>query len=107
MTCCGGSGNNQFRQELADGQWADEEMHSPATAAALMRHGSTGGGSGNKKSAAADSGDANADADESGAINILPWDSSINLSVHQPLYPPGRMIHLVRHYPKPNTTAEQ
>ena len=36
----------------------------------------------------------------SSAINVHPWDSSINLSVHQPLFPPGKIIHLVRHYPK-------
>ena len=33
-------------------------------------------------------------------INIHPWDSTVNLSVHQPLYPPGRIIHLVRYYPR-------
>ena len=34
------------------------------------------------------------------AINVHPLDSSINLSVHQPLYPPGNIIHIVRHHPK-------
>ncbi|XP_059079091.1 diacylglycerol lipase-alpha-like isoform X2 [Tigriopus californicus] len=34
------------------------------------------------------------------AINIHPWDSTINLSVHMPFFPPGKIIHLVRHYPK-------
>lgn len=29
-----------------------------------------------------------------------PSDSSIALTVHQPLYPPGRIIHVVRHHPK-------
>ncbi|XP_052133526.1 diacylglycerol lipase-alpha isoform X4 [Frankliniella occidentalis] len=29
-----------------------------------------------------------------------PNDSSIALTVHQPLYPPGRIIHVVRHHPK-------
>lgn len=29
-----------------------------------------------------------------------PNDSSIALSLHQPLYPPGRIMHIVRHYPK-------
>ena len=43
---------------------------------------------------------ANTAANSAAAINILPWDSSVNLSVHHPLYPPGRIIHLVRHYPK-------
>ena len=33
-------------------------------------------------------------------INIHPWDSTVNLSVHQPLYPPGKIIHLVRYYPQ-------
>ena len=33
-------------------------------------------------------------------INIHPWDSTVNLSVHQPLYPPGKILHIVRHYPK-------
>ncbi|KAG8226388.1 hypothetical protein J437_LFUL011925 [Ladona fulva] len=29
-----------------------------------------------------------------------PTDSSIALTVHQPLYPPGQIIHIVRHHPK-------
>ncbi|XP_064082451.1 diacylglycerol lipase-alpha-like [Macrobrachium nipponense] len=29
-----------------------------------------------------------------------PSDSSIALTVHQPLYPPGRILHVVRHHPK-------
>ncbi|XP_013101270.1 diacylglycerol lipase-alpha isoform X4 [Stomoxys calcitrans] len=29
-----------------------------------------------------------------------PADSSIALTLHQPLYPPGRIIHIVRHHPK-------
>lgn len=29
-----------------------------------------------------------------------PSDSSIALTVHQPLYPPGRIIHIVRNHPK-------
>jgi hypothetical protein len=33
-------------------------------------------------------------------LKIHPWDSTVNLSVHQPLYPPGRVIHIVRHYPR-------
>jgi len=36
----------------------------------------------------------------SAAINVHPMDCSVNLSVHQPLYPPGRIIHIVRHHPK-------
>ncbi|XP_051864385.1 diacylglycerol lipase-alpha isoform X6 [Drosophila nasuta] len=31
-----------------------------------------------------------------------PTDSSIALTLHQPLYPPGRIIHIVRHHPKPD-----
>ena len=46
------------------------------------------------------------DAEAASAINILPWDSSVNLSVHQPLYPPGRIVHLVRSYPKPKEEKE-
>jgi hypothetical protein len=41
------------------------------------------------------------DGGHSPDINIHPWDSTVNLSVHQPLYPPGRIVHLVRHYQKP------
>lgn len=29
-----------------------------------------------------------------------PADSTIALTLHQPLYPPGRIIHIVRHHPK-------
>ncbi len=39
------------------------------------------------------------------AINVNPLDSSVGLSVHQPLFPPGRIIHLVRHYPSPPPPA--
>jgi len=28
-----------------------------------------------------------------------PSDSSIALTLHQPLYPPGKIIHIVRHHP--------
>ncbi|XP_037036591.1 diacylglycerol lipase-alpha isoform X1 [Bradysia coprophila] len=31
-----------------------------------------------------------------------PNDSSIALTLHNPLYPPGRIIHIVRHHTKPN-----
>lgn len=30
---------------------------------------------------------------------IHPSDSSIALTLHRPLYPPGRIIHIVRHHP--------
>ena len=33
-------------------------------------------------------------------INIHPLDSTIHLSVHQKLLPPGKIIHIVRHYQK-------
>ena len=39
-------------------------------------------------------------------LNIHPWDSTVNLSVHQPLYPPGRVIHIVRQYPKATDGSE-
>ena len=39
-------------------------------------------------------------------LNIHPWDSTVNLSVHQPLYPPGKIIHIVRYYPKPMDTLD-
>jgi sn1-specific diacylglycerol lipase len=29
-----------------------------------------------------------------------PSDTNISLSTHQPLYPPGRIIHIVRQHPK-------
>lgn len=35
---------------------------------------------------------------EKDEINIHPLDSTIHLSVHQKLLPPGRIIHIVRHY---------
>lgn len=30
---------------------------------------------------------------------VHPSDSSIALTTHQPMYPPGRIIHVVRHHP--------
>lgn len=33
------------------------------------------------------------------SVALHPSDSSIALTVHQPLYPPGRIIHVVRHHP--------
>lgn len=32
-------------------------------------------------------------------VAVHPSDSSIALTLHQPLYPPGRIIHIVRHHP--------
>ncbi|GLH08390.1 Uncharacterized protein GBIM_13628 [Gryllus bimaculatus] len=37
-------------------------------------------------------------------LSMHPSDSSIALTMHQPLYPPGRIIHIVRHHP---TKGEQ
>ncbi|PSN43976.1 hypothetical protein C0J52_17096 [Blattella germanica] len=37
-------------------------------------------------------------------VAVHPSDSSIALTLHQPLYPPGRIIHIVRHHP---TKGEQ
>ena len=56
--------------------------------------------------ASTEDGDEYGEAEAASAINILPWDSSVNLSVHQPLYPPGRIVHLVRSYPKPKEEKE-
>ncbi|KAF7279477.1 hypothetical protein GWI33_007192 [Rhynchophorus ferrugineus] len=38
------------------------------------------------------------------SMGIHPSDSTIALTSHQPLYPPGRIIHVVRHHP---TTGQQ
>jgi sn1-specific diacylglycerol lipase len=32
-------------------------------------------------------------------INTQPLDGLVNLSTHQPLYPPGKIIHIVRQHP--------
>lgn len=40
-----------------------------------------------------------------GEIALHPYDSSINMSVHQHLYPPGRIVHLVRKYKKQSSTS--
>jgi len=32
-------------------------------------------------------------------VNVNPVDSSLHLCGHQPLFPPGRIVHLVREYP--------
>ena len=111
MTCCGGSGNNQFRQEAEN--WTDEDLfmslasvdsqagdhHQTRHQIKTMRSISS---QSSKSVPQGENGSGTGDAsDDVGAINILPWDSSINLSVHQPLYPPGKIIHLVRKYPKP------
>ena len=33
-------------------------------------------------------------------INAHPSDSDITLSAHTPLFPPGKIIHVVRNHPK-------
>jgi len=33
-------------------------------------------------------------------VTINPNESAISLTVHPPLYPPGRIMHIVRHHPK-------
>lgn len=35
-----------------------------------------------------------------GVLTKHPSDTNISLSTHQPLYPPGRIIHIVRQHPK-------
>nr|XP_012217034.1 PREDICTED: sn1-specific diacylglycerol lipase alpha isoform X5 [Linepithema humile] len=39
------------------------------------------------------------DKDRARAQTVVPSDSSIALTLHRPLYPPGRIIHVVRHHP--------
>lgn len=31
---------------------------------------------------------------------LSPNDSMVSMTMHQPLYPPGRIMHVVRHHPK-------
>lgn len=38
--------------------------------------------------------------DSARSASTHPTDSSIALTIHQPLYPPGRIIHIVRHHPR-------
>ncbi|KAK0092375.1 hypothetical protein PV326_001578 [Microctonus aethiopoides] len=38
------------------------------------------------------------DKDQARAQTIVPSDSSIALTLHTPLYPPGKIIHVVRHH---------
>lgn len=33
-------------------------------------------------------------------VILHPNESALSLTVHQPLYPPGRIMHIVRHHPK-------
>ncbi|XP_076382438.1 inactivation no afterpotential E isoform X2 [Megalopta genalis] len=39
------------------------------------------------------------DKDLARSETVVPSDSSIALTLHRPLYPPGRIIHVVRHHP--------
>ncbi|XP_026669234.1 sn1-specific diacylglycerol lipase alpha isoform X5 [Ceratina calcarata] len=39
------------------------------------------------------------DKDLARSQTVVPSDSSIALTLHRPLYPPGRIIHVVRHHP--------
>ncbi|XP_036221138.1 uncharacterized protein inaE isoform X2 [Bactrocera oleae] len=43
--------------------------------------------------------------DSARSTSAHPTDSSIALTLHQPLYPPGRIIHIVRHHPKPEESV--
>lgn len=47
-----------------------------------------------------DTSDGFADKSNFRDVTTHPSDSSIALTVHQPLYPPGRIIHIVRNHPK-------
>ncbi|KNC27306.1 hypothetical protein FF38_08956 [Lucilia cuprina] len=38
--------------------------------------------------------------DSARSASTHPTDSTIALTIHQPLYPPGRIIHIVRHHPR-------
>ena len=80
MTCCGGDPNFEANE-------AEEAAHASPDLA---------------KSPSNGKGKSNTPSSPSAAINIHPWDSTINLSVHQPLYPPGKIIHIVRQYPSRN-----
>lgn len=85
MNCCGGGNHHWTEEEHVPPESAPL---SPAVNSVKVHGVNNGDGTDLAAAVAAD------------AINIHPWDSSINLSVHQPLYPPGKIIHLVRHYPK-------
>ena len=43
------------------------------------------------------------DMSQKDEINIHPLDSTIHLSVHQKLLPPGKIIHIVRQYQRDRT----
>jgi len=46
-------------------------------------------------------------ASQNNRIHIHPLDNTINLSVHQHLYPPGRMLHIVRQWTKATAKGHQ
>lgn len=41
------------------------------------------------------------------SMTKLPSETNISLSTHQPLYPPGRIIHIVRQHPKSAPPCER
>ena len=98
MTCCGStlnyfdSPNHCWTEEEIEEQLSSPKSTVAATSANARKKRSLKKANSTAAAANAGSGD--------GGINIHPWDSTINLSVHMPLYPPGRIIHLVRQYPK-------
>lgn len=42
------------------------------------------------------------DKDQARAQTVVTSDSNVTLTLHKPLYPPGRIIHVVRHHPNSN-----
>lgn len=74
LLCCGASSRKEWTEAEVDAQLSPKKA---------------------KKQAASQT-----EGSSSPDINIHPWDSTVNLSVHQPLYPPGRIVHVVRYYPK-------
>lgn len=42
-----------------------------------------------------------------GVLTKHPSDTNISLSTHQPLYPPGRIIHIVRQHPKSSDRSDR
>ncbi len=123
LTCCGGGHGGQNGGE-AD-SWTDEDLimslaswdsNAAPTADGIDANGGEGAGPNSsmrrhfKTMRSISSSQGKNDKGENGGgrastedelINMHPWDSSINMSVHQPLFPPGNTIHLVRKYPKP------
>ena len=42
------------------------------------------------------------DKDQARSQTVISSDSNIALTLHRPLYPPGKIIHVVRRHPKKN-----